>query len=252
MKKLLLIFILSVFSAVTAHAQVVVIKNGQMVLKAATVVAKGSSSGASMIPLQHKSVDAGSVATSSLAFTSSVTSGSTIVVCVFYASSGVSSVTVTDSVNAGNYSVAETQETDAGFNNYVQMFYMPNVAAGATTVHVSFNAAHEMAYAIVECPNTIAAPLDAHTYGTPATAGLTATSNTFTTAQASEVIIECYESLDTQTWSPQGGFTPIETIASNTNAGVAYLVTSVVITNGTESVNYTTSDTATMELASFK
>jgi hypothetical protein len=202
--------------------------------------------------VQHKSVDAGAQISYGLAFSSAVAAGDTLVCVVFGTSSGDAPVSISDSVNGAWSLEAGSWNSDTGYNVYMGIYYFKNSAAGTPTVTVTFGASHEMAFAILELGSVLASPYDTTAEGSPATAGLSAVTGTFTTAQAIEIIVAGYVSRNAQTWTPPAGFTAIETFSVNTNAQVSYYVTSSVITGGTETVGYTSSDTALIMIAAFK
>jgi hypothetical protein len=89
--------------------------------------------------MQSNDTDCGSVTTCNLTFNSSVSSGDILIVGVRIGATG-RTVTVSDNVNAGNYTQAVSQvQTTDGHQAYV--FYKENVAAGSTQVTVAISGA---------------------------------------------------------------------------------------------------------------
>lgn len=142
----------------------------------------------SIAKVQSTSKDAGAVTSTTLAFASSVTSGS-LLLASGRAATGTVTVTCSDNVNAGNYA-ADGSETGNSQTLFLQS--MPNAGAGATTVTCALGSAQTLRLIIQEFSGVAASsPLD----GTPVGADSGGASNTspssgnLTTANASDLLV---------------------------------------------------------------
>ena len=106
------------------------------------------SAGSSGITLiQHASVDAGTTASSSLAFASSNTAGNWIGVCV-RAGAQNETITVTDTKGNTYKKAISFNETSDG--NTVGIYYAENIGGGANTVKVMVTSSTTLRFAILE------------------------------------------------------------------------------------------------------
>jgi hypothetical protein len=126
----------------------VVVNVGGTASNGVNFTVQGTTNG--IVLVQHIGKDAGTTASSSLAFNSNNAAGNWIGVCVRAGLSG-QTFTVTDS-NANNYRQAiqinDTLDTPNG--NTLAIFYAENVRSGANTVTVSDTASGTLRFAILE------------------------------------------------------------------------------------------------------
>ena len=97
--------------------------------------------------IQHASVDAGTTASSSLAFASSNTAGNWIGVCV-RAGAQNETITVTDTKGNTYKKAISFNETSDG--NTVGIYYAENIGGGANTVKVVVTSSTTLRFAILE------------------------------------------------------------------------------------------------------
>lgn len=138
--------------------------------------------------VQGNGTDAGSVTSAGLVFTANVTAGSLLIVAVRQLDG--QTVTVTDNLNAGNYTQANhivlTADTAGTY-----VFYKENAAAGATTVTVTMSGTSRLRFAIDEFSGLITSSAFDQTAGAYDSNAASTTPNsgaTPVTTQAAELI----------------------------------------------------------------
>ncbi len=119
---------------------------GLLLLAALLCPSQGFAAG--IVLVQHRSLDAGTTTTSSLAFTNSNTAGNWIGVCIRAGISSSQVFTVTDTNGNTYHQAAQIGFTAAGVT--MAIYYAENIKSGANTIIVSDTVTGPIRTAILE------------------------------------------------------------------------------------------------------
>lgn len=164
--------------------------------------------------VQHKSIDAGTTTSASLAFASNNTSGNWIAVCIRAGLSSSQVFTVSDSRNNTYHKAVQLGFT----SNAVTMaiYYAENVGAGANTVEVSDTVNGPLRFAIFEYSGVATSnSLDVTTteQGTSASPH----SETFTTTASGDLLLVAVGTVDAESFSAGSGYAGEEFVPAEPN-----------------------------------
>ena len=171
--------------------------------------------------IQHKSVDAGSVASASVAFGSSNTAHNFIAVVIRIGGGTIPAITVTDT-NKNTYQQAFQFDGTLGGRFIEALYYAENIAFGANTVTVSYNTvAVPLRIAVAEYAGiATSASLDkvATAQGTSAYPD----SGSITPSQNEELLIGDIVNELGETWTAGAGWTSEETVPTGSGSKLLF------------------------------
>jgi hypothetical protein len=168
---------------------------------------------ASVALVQHKSVDAGTTTSATLAFTSNKSAGNWIAVCIRAGASG-ETFTVTDS--KGNTYHKAIQFNETGNGNTLGIFYAENIAGGANSISVADTTSATLRFAIFEYSGiALSGSLDeeAAAQGTSTAPN----SGNFTTTANGDLLLGAVLTGGTATFTGGSGYTIEESVPAEPN-----------------------------------
>ncbi len=194
--------------------------SGNVVVTESGVASNGvnftvTSSSGNIALVQHKSLDAGTTTSASLAFTSSNTAGNWIAVCVRAGSTTAEVFTITDS-NGNTYQQAY-QFSLSPSSVVFAIYYAENIKGGANTVMISDTVSGPLRFAILEYSGVATSnSLDA----VPVTAsGSSATPNSgsFTTGANGDLLLATIVTPNPATFTAGSGYTILDFVPAEPN-----------------------------------
>lgn len=163
-----------------------------------------------------------------------VTAGSTLCAAISFSSGTDDYTSVSDGVNAGNYTkeiVQGTGNPDAGVVR-LYLAYHKNAGAGNTTITCAFSSSNFLQWGVFELgPCDTTAPLDVDNKKGQSTAGVNPTAPSITTLNAIDVLVNLLlsDGSNYQNNNPPAGFTQ----RLNVGPGVLVVCTRAVAATGT-------------------
>jgi hypothetical protein len=146
----------------------------------------------SFVAASANSADAGSVSSTTLAYLAAVTANHTLWTGVRYGGTTDNYSSVSDNVNAGNWTKHDVQNETTGGGCWAYYAQKPQTGAGTPTVTIIFTSAATVRWAIAEDTANLASPVDVSATADQGTSAGTVAGASVATANATDSMIAIF------------------------------------------------------------